>query len=138
MVADVARKIGVRPEGYVLWASLGQIRAVIEQMRNPIVHAPWIRRAAFVLLMVPLFPFTLLAMVLGIPLKLLCGRQRAVGVLARRGSEVARLNRQQLSLMEIRAPWPDQFSGLEGLGTKQVREATTGFPSLDLQYLESV
>jgi hypothetical protein len=28
-----------------------------------------------------------------------------------------------LALMEIRAPWPYQFNGLEGLGTNQVRKA---------------
>jgi len=71
MYAMSRGKLALRAEGYVRWASLGQIRAVVEQMRNPIVHAPWIRRAAFVLLMVLSFPFALLAMVLGIPLKLL-------------------------------------------------------------------
>jgi len=71
MYAMSRGKLALRAEGYVLWACLGQIRAVIEQMRNPIVHVPWIRRAAFVLLMVLSFPFALLAMVLGIPLKLL-------------------------------------------------------------------
>jgi len=76
MYAMSRGKLALRAEGYVLWANLGQFRAVIEQMRHPIVHVAWIRRAAFVLLILLSFPFTLLAFLIGIPLKLL-SRQAA-------------------------------------------------------------
>lgn len=80
MYAMSRGKLALRAEGYVLWANLGQIRAAIEQMRHPIVHVAWIRRAVFVLLMVLSFPLTLLAMVVGIPLKLLSQQAARVRV----------------------------------------------------------
>jgi hypothetical protein len=67
-------KLALRAEGYVFWGAVGQFRAVIEQMRNPIVDVTWTRRAGFVLLLALSFPFTLIALVFGIPLKLLSRR----------------------------------------------------------------
>jgi hypothetical protein len=76
MYAMSRGKLALRAEGYVLWGAVGQWRAIIEQMRNPIVDVTWTRRAGFVLLLARSFPFTLIAMVFGIPLKLL-SRQAA-------------------------------------------------------------
>ena len=70
--------LALRAEGYVLWGTVGHFRAVIEQMRNPTVDVTWARRAGFVLLLALSFPFTLIALVFGIPLKLLL-RQAARG-----------------------------------------------------------
>lgn len=71
MYAQSRGKLALRAEGYVLWMAMGQFRAVIEQMRHPIVDVPWSRRVGFVLLLALSFPFTLIAVVSGIPLKLL-------------------------------------------------------------------
>jgi class 3 adenylate cyclase len=78
MYAMSRGKLALRAEGYVLWGAVGQFRAVIEQMRNPIVDVTWTRRAGFVLLLALSFPFTLIALLCGIPLKLL-SRQAARG-----------------------------------------------------------
>jgi hypothetical protein len=78
MYAMPRGQLALRAEGYVLWGAVSQFRAVIEQMRNPIVDVTWTRRARFVLLLALSFPFTLIALVFGIPLKLLL-RQAARG-----------------------------------------------------------
>jgi hypothetical protein len=52
------------------------VRAVIAQLRNPVVDVSRTRRAAFVLLLALSFPFTLMALFFGIPLTLLA-RQAA-------------------------------------------------------------
>jgi hypothetical protein len=78
MYAMSRGNLALRAEGYVLGVAVGQFRAVIEQMRNPIVDVTWTRRAGFVLLLALSFPFTLIALVFGIPLKLLL-RQAARG-----------------------------------------------------------
>jgi hypothetical protein len=78
--------LALRAEGYVLWATMGQLRAVIEQMRNPIIDVPWTRRAGFLLVLALTFPFTLLARVFGIPLKLLARQAERVRVGTQAGS----------------------------------------------------
>jgi len=75
-------KLALRAEGYVLWATLGQFGAIVEQMRNPIVQVTWMRRAGFVLLLTLSAPLALIAGLFAIPLKLLsrqAARHRAGG-----------------------------------------------------------
>jgi len=84
MYALPRAQLALRAEGYVLWAAVGELRAVIEQMRNPVAAVTRTRRAVFLLLALS-FPFTLIALACGIPVKLL-SRQAARGRASRQPS----------------------------------------------------
>lgn len=90
MYAMSRGKLALRAEGYVLWGGVHQFRAVIEQMRNPIVDVTWTRRAGFVLLLALSFPFTLIALAFGIPLKLLSRQAARRRVGSQAGHKAAR------------------------------------------------
>lgn len=66
-----SKALASRGRKYVLWATLSQARALVEQFRRPTVAVSWPRRLAFSLGLALLIPITVAVMWIAIPRKLL-------------------------------------------------------------------
>jgi class 3 adenylate cyclase len=77
-----------RARGYLIWGLVGQPRALLEQMRHPVVRVGWLRRVGFALAFTLYLPFSFLYYLFLVPRRLLS--RRAVWVQAgRRDKAVA-------------------------------------------------
>ena len=74
-----------RARGYLIWGLVGHPRALLEQMRHPVVQVGWWRRAGFALASTLLLPFSFLFYLFVVPRRLLS--RRAIRVQAGRRDE---------------------------------------------------